>query len=134
MTLSQAKTPAAAPAVRRGDPRELGAHPELERLFLPLDPGEQEEVARRMAAGEPFPPLLVDARGRVLAGEENWLGALALGWDLISLIEAPALSPARLRALMVAENIRFREVRPEHLSRGMNNFFDMEPLRPAGGW
>lgn len=122
------------PAGAEADPRRLEAHPELERLFSPLSPAEQDEVTRRMAVGEPFPPLLVDARGRVLAGEENRQGALALGWDRISVFQAPEMTPARLRALMVAENIRCREVRPEHLSRGMNNFFDMEPLRPPGGW
>jgi hypothetical protein len=47
---------------------------------------------------------------------------------------APPLKLAELRALMVAENVRVREVREEHLWRGMNNFFDMEPLRPPGGW
>jgi hypothetical protein len=116
------------------DPRSLTPHPELARLFEPLSAGEQAEITLEMAGGQPFKPLLVDRRDRVLAGEEHWRGALELGWDLISVLVAPDLGPARLAALMVAENIAAREVRGLHLSRGMNNFFDMAPLRPPGGW
>ncbi|MFH1059710.1 MAG: hypothetical protein V1797_13680 [Pseudomonadota bacterium] len=116
------------------DPRKLTPHPEFERLFEPPGRGEIEAVRRAMAAGEPFQPLLIDSAGRILAGVEQWQAALVLGWDAISVLMAPPLRLAELRALMVAENVRVREVREEHLWRGMNNFFDMEPLRPAGGW
>ncbi len=116
------------------DPRQLRPHPEFERLFEPLEPAEQARLGRAMAAGEPFPPLLIDGQDRVLAGVEHWQAALALGWEAVSVVVAPPLRPAELRSLMVAENVRSREVREEHLWRGMNNFFDMEPLRPAGGW
>ncbi len=116
------------------DPRRLSLHPEFERLFEPLAPGELEALRRAMAGGEPFQPLLIDAQDRVLAGVEHWQAALALGWEAISVVVAPPLRPAELRALMVAENVRSREIREEHLWRGMNNFFDMEPLRPVGGW
>ncbi|MFZ5586545.1 MAG: hypothetical protein ACOZHQ_11495 [Thermodesulfobacteriota bacterium] len=116
------------------DPRKLTPHPEFERLFVPAERGEIERVRRAMAEGQPFQPLLVDAAGRVLAGVEQWQAALGLGWEAISVLVAPPLKLAELRALMVAENVRVREVREEHLWRGMNNFFDMEPLRPPGGW
>ena len=116
------------------DPQDLEAHPEFRRLFV--WPGEEElaALARAMERGERFPPLLVDAQGRVIAGVEYWQAALRLGWRRISALRAPSLSLARLRALMVAENVRTREVREEHLGRAMNNFFDMQPLRPPGGW
>jgi ParB-like chromosome segregation protein Spo0J len=116
------------------DPEALELHPEFSRLFEM--PGEDEVagLAARMAAGERFPPLLVDPRGRVLAGAAHWLAARRLGWREISAVQAPEMGRARLRALLVAENVRSREVREEHLGRAMNNFFDMQPLRPPGGW
>lgn len=116
------------------DPRRLSPHPEFERLFEPLEPEDLAELRRAMAGGEPFQPLLIDPQERILAGVEHWQAALALGWEAISVMVAPPLRPAELRALMVTENVRTREIREEHLYRGMNNFFDMEPLRPAGGW
>ena len=116
------------------DPRNLNPHPEFSRLFV--GPGEEEisALAKTMEQGERFQPLLVDTYGQVLAGVECWQAALRLGWQEISALQAPPLSLANLRALMVAENIHTREVREEHLWRGMNNFFDMQPLRPPGGW
>lgn len=116
------------------DPRNLNPHPEFSRLFE--GPGEEEisSLAKAMEQGERFQPLLVDADRQLLAGVECWQAALRLGWQEISALQAPPLSLAELRALMVAENIRTFEVREEHLWRGMNNFFDMQPLRPPGGW
>lgn len=116
------------------DPRNLKPHPEFSRLFVEPAEGEISALAKAMEQGERFQPLLVDAQGQVLAGVECWQAALRLGWQEISALQAPPLSLAKLRALMVAENIRAREVREEHLWRGMNNFFDMQPLRPPGGW
>ena len=112
----------------------LSPHPDNDYLFLPLERRELEEQVRRLAAGERFPPLLVDQENRILAGEEIWRAARELGWLEISVLQAPSLPPSSRRALMVAENIRARQVREHHLARGMNNFFDMQPLRPAGGW
>ncbi|MFH1033495.1 MAG: hypothetical protein V1806_03230 [Pseudomonadota bacterium] len=116
------------------DPRALKPHPEYARLFEPATPPEMETLRSSLAAGTRFKPLLVTREGLILAGVEEWRVALDLGWDRISVLLAPALPPRELRSLMVAENIRDREVREEHLWRGMNNFFDMEPLRPPGGW
>ncbi len=116
------------------DPHLLRPHPEFARLFVPADREEQERLRREMAAGEHFPPLLVDSQNQVLAGVEQWEASLALGWREISAVRAPCLNTSQTRALMVAENIRHRDIREEHLWRGMNNFFDMEPLRPPGGW
>ncbi|ADK86158.1 hypothetical protein Deba_2804 [Desulfarculus baarsii DSM 2075] len=112
----------------------LRPHPEHQRLFVPLSDDELTELARRMADGGRFQPLLITDDGLILAGVEHWLAATRLGWREISVIRAPRLRPVELRALMVAENIRSLDVRDEHLWRGMNNFFDMEPLRPPGGW
>ena len=116
------------------DPRALRPHPEYARLFEPATDEEMERLRSALAAGGHFQPLLVTREGLILAGVEEWQVALDLGWDRISVLLAPALKPSGLRSLMVAENIRTREVREEHLWRGMNNFFDMEPLRPPGGW
>jgi ParB-like chromosome segregation protein Spo0J len=116
------------------DPAGLELHPEFQRLFVPPDEEEVASLAAEMAAGARFAPLLVNPRGRVLAGAAHWLAARRLGWREISVVEAPAMGRARLRALMVAENVHSREVREEHLGRAMNNFFDMQPLRPPGGW
>ena len=104
------------------------------RDLAPVVYDELRALARAMDRGERFAPLLVDEDNRVLAGVEIWLAALGLGWRRISAVRAPRLSLASLRALMIAENVRTREVREEHLWRGMNNFFDMQPLRPPGGW
>lgn len=112
----------------------LRPHPEHQRLFVPLSDDELDALARRMADGAKFQPLLITDDGQILAGVEHWRAADMLGWPSISVIRAPRMRPAELRALMVAENIRGLEVREEHLWRGMNNFFDMEPLRPVGGW
>jgi len=116
------------------DPNHLELHPQFERLFEPPTQAEVSQRAAAMSRGEPFPPLLVDARGRVLAGVACWRAARRLGWRQISAVVAPEMSPAELRALIVAENIRTRNLREVHLWRAMNNFFDMEPLRPPGGW
>lgn len=116
------------------NPGELTPHPEFARLFVGPEEEEIAALARAMEQGERFAPLLVDASRRVLAGVECWQAALSLGWQEISALQAPPLTLAQLRALMVAENIRNREMREEHLRRGMNNFFDMQPLRPPGGW
>jgi len=116
------------------NPKALSPHPELARLFVWPSEEEIADLCRLMAGGEPFPPLLVDGEDRVLAGLECWQAALRLGWRRISAVRAPAMNPARLRALMMAENVRSLEVREEHLARAMNNFFDMQPLRPPGGW
>jgi ParB-like chromosome segregation protein Spo0J len=116
------------------NPGELSPHPEFSRLFLGPDEEEIAALAESMEGGERFAPLLVDSGKQVLAGVECWQAALRLGWQEISAVQAPQLTLAGLRALMVAENIRTREVREEHLGRGMNNFFDMQPLRPPGGW
>lgn len=116
------------------DPRNLNPHPEFSRLFVGPDEAEIRALVKAMEQGERFQPLLVDADRQLLAGVECWQAALRLGWQEISALQAPPLSLANLRALMVAENIRTREVREEHLWRGMNNFFDMQPLRPPGGW
>lgn len=116
------------------DPRQLSPHPEYERLFEPASPEEMAALRQRLDQGGRFQPLLVTAQGHVLAGVEEWQAALDLGWASISVMVAPALRPAELRSVMVAENIRSRDIREEHLWRGMNNFFDMEPLRPPGGW
>jgi hypothetical protein len=116
------------------DPRALEPHPEFARLFLGPDKAEISALARAMGRGERFAPLLVDQDMRVLAGVDTWQAALSLGWRQISGVQAPRLSLASLRALMVAENVRTCEVREEHLGRAMNNFFDMQPLRPPGGW
>jgi len=116
------------------DPRALRPHPEYARLFEPATAEEMDRLRSALAAGGRLRPLLVTREGLILAGVEEWQVALDLGWDRISVISAPPLRPGELRSLMVAENIRTREVREEHLWRGMNNFFDMEPLRPPGGW
>jgi di/tripeptidase len=116
------------------DPQALRLHPEFARLFVEPDEAEIAAMARAMEEGQRFAPLLVDEDSRVLAGVEVWLAALSLDWRQISAMQAPRLSLASLRALMVAENVHAFEVREEHLSRGMNNFFDMQPLRPPGGW
>ena len=116
------------------DPRALRPHPEYARLFEPASAEELARLRSTLAAGARFKPLLVTREGLILAGVEEWRVALDLGWDRISVLEAPALKASALRSLMVAENIRTRDVREEHLWRGMNNFFDMEPLRPPGGW
>ncbi|MCB2185991.1 MAG: hypothetical protein KQJ78_06200 [Deltaproteobacteria bacterium] len=116
------------------DPHRLTEHPDYARLFLPAEAAELAQLGRDMAQGERFPPWLINPQGQVLAGVEHWRAALGLGWEAISVVRSPALSRSQERALMVAENIRWRELRPEHLNRGMNNFFDMEPLRPPGGW
>jgi ParB-like chromosome segregation protein Spo0J len=116
------------------NPGSLRPHPEFSRLFVGPQEEEIAALARAMERGEPFAPLLVDASQQVLAGVECWQAALSLGWQEISAVQAPPLALAQLRALMVAENVRTREVREEHLARGMNNFFDMQPLRPPGGW
>lgn len=116
------------------DPQALELHPEFARLFVGPDEAELAALAQAMEQGERFAPLLVDGDNRVLAGVEVWRAALRLDWRRISAVQAPRLSLASLRALMVAENVRTRDVREEHLSRGMNNFFDMQPLRPPGGW
>ena len=116
------------------DPTRLSLHPEFERLFAPPEPEDVERLAASMAEGAPIAPLLVTAGDQVLAGCEQWRAALRLGGRRISVVLAPDLPPAELRALMVAENIRTTEIRAQHLNRGMNNFFDMEPLRPPGGW
>lgn len=112
----------------------LTPHPDFERLFLPLEGPERESLKRAMAEGARFQPLLIDRNGRILAGVEHWRAALALGWRRISAVRAPALSRSETLALMMAENVATNEVREEHLGRGMNNFFDMQPLRPPGGW
>jgi hypothetical protein len=116
------------------NPVHLRPHPELQRLFAPLLRSEQDRLKQDMAQGRPFAPLLIDQEGLILAGVEQWQVALELGWDRISALRAPRMNSAQARSLMVAENIRAREIREEHLWRGMNNFFDMEPLRPPGGW
>ncbi len=116
------------------NPGDLNPHPEFSRLFVGPEDGEITTLAQAMDRGEHFAPLLVDDENQVLAGVECWQAALRLGWAQISVVQAPPLSLDRLRALMVAENIRTREIREEHLWRGMNNFFDMQPLRPPGGW
>ncbi|CAO0821540.1 ParB/Sulfiredoxin domain-containing protein [Desulfarculales bacterium] len=116
------------------DPRSLRPHPEYARLFEPAMPEEMEHLRSTLAAGKRFKPLLITREGLILAGVEEWLVALNLSWDRISVLVAPDLKPSELRSLMVTENIRTREVREEHLWRGVNNFFDMEPLRPPGGW
>ncbi len=116
------------------NPAHLRPHPDFARLFDPLSREEMLSLKEGMAGGMRFQPLLVSPEGLILAGVEHWQAALELGWDQISVCRAPRLSPAQTRSLMVAENIRSREVREEHLWRGMNNFFDMEPLRPPGGW
>lgn len=116
------------------NPALLRPHPELQRLFAPLPRPELERLKQDMAQGQRFAPLLIDREDQVLAGAEQWQAALELGWNQISALRAPRMNPAQARALMVAENIRSREMREEHLWRGMNNFFDMEPLRPPGGW
>ena len=113
---------------------ELSPHPEVERLFEPLGVDGQQALAERMAAGERFAPLLIDQSHRILAGVENWQAAGALGWKRISAIKAPPMNRAQTLALIVAENIKTREIREQHTYRGMNNFFDMQPLRPPGGW
>lgn len=116
------------------DPRALEPHPEFARLFVELEEAEINALAQAMDRGERFAPLLVDQDMQVLAGVDTWRAALSLGWRRISAMQAPRLSLANLRALMIAENVRSFEVREEHLWRGMNNFFDMQPLRPPGGW
>lgn len=116
------------------DPRGLRPHPEYARLFEPATVEEMERLRSTLAAGARFKPLLITRDGLILAGIEKWRVALDLGWDRISVMVAPGTRPAELRSLMVAENIRDREIREEHLWRGMNNFFDMEPLRPPRGW
>lgn len=116
------------------DPHALQMHPEFTRLFVGPDEEEIAALAQAMDGGLRFAPLLVDTQKRVLAGVEVWQAALRLGWRRISAVQAPELALASLRALMVAENVRTREVREEHLGRSMNNFFDMQPLRPPGGW
>lgn len=113
---------------------QLRPHPDFQGIFQPLEPGQLERLSQRMAAGERFAPLLVTAQDEILAGVEHWEAAQLLGWQEISVVVAPPLTRSQLRALMVAENVRSREVRQAHLARGMNNFFDMEPLRPQGGW
>ena len=115
-------------------PRSLKPHPEYARLFLPAQAAEMERLRVSLVSGVRFKPLLVTPQNQILAGVEEWQTALELGWDRISVVVAPVLGPAEVRSLMVAENIRTREIRDEHLWRGMNNFFDMEPLRPPGGW
>lgn len=104
------------------------------RLFVPADKVELQQLREEMAAGSRFPPLLIDPQNQVLAGIEHWEASLALGWREISAVRAPRMNTSQTRALLVAENIRHRDIREEHLWRGMNNFFDMEPLRPPGGW
>jgi hypothetical protein len=116
------------------NPRDLRPHPEFARLFEPAQADELARLQREMSSGTRFPPLLIDPLGQVLAGVEHWQTALKLGWDSISAVRAPRLNSSETRALMVAENVRQRDIREEHLWRGMNNFFDMEPLRPPGGW
>jgi hypothetical protein len=116
------------------DPQALRLHPEFVRLFVEPDEAEISALAQAMDRGERFKPLLVDQDMLVLAGVDTWRAALSLDWRQISAMQAPRLSLASLRALMVAENVHAFEVREEHLSRGMNNFFDMQPLRPPGGW
>lgn len=112
----------------------LRPHPEHQRLFESLAEEDLRALAVDMAGGARFQPLLVTDDGQILAGVEHWRAAQELGWHDISVVRAPRLRPQDLRALMVAENIRSLEMREEHLWRGMNNFFDMEPLRPPGGW
>ncbi len=118
----------------QADPRDLRPHPEFQRLFEPLAPDEAARLTEALAAGRPLRPLVVTAGQEVIAGVEHWQAALDLGWRRISVVRAPALTLAELRALMVAENIASRELRQQHLARAMNNFFDMQPLRPPGGW
>ena len=115
-------------------PRALRPHPEYARLFEPATVAEMDRLRARLAAGGRFKPLLVTPQDLILAGVEEWQVALDLGWESISVLVSPSLSLSALRALMVAENVRTRDIREEHLWRGMNNFFDMEPLRPPGGW
>lgn len=122
------------PGLDTADPRELAQHPDYEHLFVPADAAEVAALARDMAQGSRFAPLLVNPEGLVMAGVEQWRAALALGWSDISVVRAPRQGRAMERALMVAENVRTRDIREDHLWRGMNNFFDMEPLRPPGGW
>ncbi len=112
----------------------LTPHPDFARLFVPLDDKARERLKQAMAAGMRFPPLLIDQQGRILAGVEHWRAALSLGWHRISAVRAPALNRSETMALMVAENLATNEMREEHLGRAMNNFFDMQPLRPPGGW
>lgn len=113
---------------------ELRPHPEVERIFQPLPDDQQNALAQAMAHGRPFAPLLVDRQNRIMAGVETWRAARALGWRRISLVRAPRLDPRQAAALIVAENIATLELRTQHTYRAMNNFFDMAPLRPPGGW
>lgn len=116
------------------NPQDLAAHPEFQRLFIAPSREEIQKLGRQMASGSRFAPLLVDRKGQVLAGYEQWLAARELGWRRISVVQAPSMSLAETRALMVAENVKTTEIQEQHLYRGMNNFFDMESLRPPGGW
>ena len=114
--------------------QDLQPHPEVERIFEPLSPAEQQQVFRNMAGGGRFAPLVVNPENRILAGVENWEAARELGWRRISVVPAPAMNRFETAALIVAENIAHREIRELHTSRAMNNFFDMAPLRPPDGW
>ncbi len=116
------------------DTRQLRPHPEHDNLFEPMDRFEFGRLKEHMSAGGRFQPLLITDNNFIIAGVEHWQAARELGWLDISIIRAPRMRPSDMRALMITENIRHLEVREHHLWRGMNNFFDMEPLRPPGGW
>lgn len=116
------------------DVHYLSPHPEHDNLFEPMEPEAFVFLKRQMAEGSPFQPLLVTNNNFILAGVEHWQAARQLGWRYISVMRAPMMRPGEMRALMIAENIQNLDVREHHLWRGMNNFFDMEPLRPPGGW
>lgn len=109
-------------------------HPDFARLFEPLSEKQHQQLRQDMAGGQHFPPLLIDSQRRILAGVEHWRAALALGWRRMSVVRAPDLGRSEVVALIVAENMATNDMREQHLSRTMNNFFDMLPLRPQDGW
>lgn len=66
-----------------------------------------EQIAKIAASIARFgfnAPVLIDARGEIIAGHGRVLGAARLGWDKVPTIELPHLSEDEKRAYIIADN------------------------------
>jgi ParB-like chromosome segregation protein Spo0J len=67
-------------------------------------PKQTRQIARSIQTFGFVVPVLVDARGRIIAGHGRILAALLLGWTEVPTICVDHLTEAQARLLMLADN------------------------------
>jgi DNA modification methylase len=80
---------------------ELNPNPRNPRAHSPR---QIRQIARSIEAFGFVVPVLVDARGRIIAGHGRILAALLLGWTEVPTICVDHLTEAQARLLMLADN------------------------------